>query len=200
MEDQLPPRPEFSSAEALRIAEAHFGISATRALPLPSDRDQNFALLDEGSRRKYVLKLAHLGEDPQVLDLQNRMLEHLTRGGFPLSNVLFAKNREEVVGVPGEAGSIFLTRLLSWLPGIPLYQVRPKSPTLLQSLGAFLGGMDRALEDFSHPAQDRELKWDLKQAADGGPDPPRAGGIRRAPEPPGACLEAFPGAVGSPGL
>ena len=59
---------------------------------------------------------------------------------------------------------IYRTRLLTWVPGTQLCQVRPQSPELLQSLGSFLGGMDRALEDFSHPAQDRELKWDLRRA------------------------------------
>jgi 4-aminobutyrate aminotransferase-like enzyme len=36
---------------------------------------------------------------------------------------------------------------------------------LLRSLGEFLGEMDAALEDFSHPATHREWKWDLARAA-----------------------------------
>ena len=96
--------------------------------------------------------------------LNTRMLEHLARAGFPLAKVLFATDGSEFVEVPGPDGKIFLARLLTWLPGKVLAEVNPQTPGLFQSLGAFLGGMDRALEDFSHPAQDRELKWDLKGA------------------------------------
>ncbi|MFH1764385.1 MAG: aminotransferase class III-fold pyridoxal phosphate-dependent enzyme [Gemmatimonadota bacterium] len=164
MQNDSKTRPDFSPDQALRIAESHFGVSATKAGSLPSDRDQNFVLTDEETGRKFVLKLSQTEENPQVLDLQNRMLEHLARAGFPLSKLLFAKDGKEVVAVTGEDGSVFLTRLLTWVPGVQLRQVNPQRPALLQSLGAFLGGMGRALEDFSHPAQDRELKWDLKRA------------------------------------
>ncbi len=164
MENVSKTRPDFSPDQALRIAETHFGVSASEAGPLPSDRDQNFVITDEETGRKCVLKLSQAEEDPQVLDLQNRMLEHLARAGFPLSKLLFAKDGREVVAVTGADGSVFLARLLTWVPGIQLCQVNPRRPALLHNLGTFLGGMDRALEDFSHPAQDRELKWDLKRA------------------------------------
>jgi 4-aminobutyrate aminotransferase-like enzyme len=37
---------------------------------------------------------------------------------------------------------------------------------LLKSLGRFLGDIDRALEDFDHPATRRDFHWDLKNASD----------------------------------
>ncbi len=164
MTDESYIRPAISPEDALGIARTRFDVRADRAEPLPSDRDQNILLTEEASGRRYVLKLAHAGEDRGILDLQNRMLEHLARGGFSLSKVLFATDGEEMVEVPGPDGSVFLARLLTWVPGTLLSSVRPPTPELFRNLGAFLGGMDRALEDFSHPAQDRELKWDLKGA------------------------------------
>ena len=101
MENDPKTRPDFSPDQALQIAESHFGVSATKAGPLPSDRDQNFVLTDEATGRRYVLKLSQTEEDPQVLDFQNRMLEHLARAGFPLSKVLFATDGREVVTVTG---------------------------------------------------------------------------------------------------
>lgn len=157
-------RPHFSPAQAIRITEEHFGVTAAAARSLPSDRDQNFLLREEESGRKYVLKLSKSDEDPEVLDFQNRMLEHLARAGFELSRVFPSKDRREVVAIPGPGEDVYLTRLLSWVPGTQLSLVRPQRPLLLESLGTFLGGMDRALEDFTHPAQNRELKWDLKHA------------------------------------
>ncbi len=164
MAKESTTRPTFSPDEALEIVREEFGITAAAADPLTSDRDQNFLVRDPGAGRQFVLKVSHSREDPQVLDLQNKMLGHLTRSGFPLSNVLRSKDGREMVAVPGPEGAVFRTRLLTWVPGTQLYRVKPQHPDLLQSLGSFLGGMDLALEDFSHPAQDRELKWDLRRA------------------------------------
>jgi 4-aminobutyrate aminotransferase-like enzyme/Ser/Thr protein kinase RdoA (MazF antagonist)/murein DD-endopeptidase MepM/ murein hydrolase activator NlpD len=162
VDDPLRLRPTLSAAHALAMAERHFPLAFSLAEPLPSDRDQNFLLTAKESGRRYVLKLAHAGEDPGIIDFQNRILEHLGRAGFPISKVLFSMDGREVVEARGEGDVTYLTRLLTWLPGEVLAGVNPQLPPLLRSLGAFLGSMDRALEDFSHPAQDRELKWDLK--------------------------------------
>ena len=157
-------RPGLNPDEALRLAREGFGVSASRAEPLPSDRDQNFLLEEKESGRRFVLKLGHAGEDPRVLDFQNRILEHLGRAGFSLSKVLHSTDGEELVEVPGPDHAVFRARLLSWVPGVVFHTVHPTVPEIFRSLGTFLGGMDRVLEDFSHPVMDRELKWDLKQA------------------------------------
>jgi Ser/Thr protein kinase RdoA (MazF antagonist) len=164
MERQDPIRPDLSADEALRLTRDHFGLSLSDPAPLPSDRDQNFCLLDRDTGRRFVLKISHSQEDPEVLDFQNRILEHLGRSGFPSSKVLFTTSGEEAASVTSGTGVTFLARLLTWIPGSPLFQIHPQGPSLLRRLGSFLGGMDRALEDFSHPAQDRELKWDLRHA------------------------------------
>jgi 4-aminobutyrate aminotransferase-like enzyme/Ser/Thr protein kinase RdoA (MazF antagonist) len=161
-DDTLRYRPTLTPDDALAMAERHFSLAFSLAEPLPSDRDQNFLLTTEDSGRRCVLKLAHAGEDRGILDFQNRILEHLGRAGFPVSKVLFSRDGREVVETPGENGVTHFTRLLTWLPGKVLSGVNPQLPPLLRSLGAYLGSMDRALEDFSHPAQDRELKWDLR--------------------------------------
>jgi 4-aminobutyrate aminotransferase-like enzyme/Ser/Thr protein kinase RdoA (MazF antagonist)/murein DD-endopeptidase MepM/ murein hydrolase activator NlpD len=161
-DNPLGLRPALAAGVALAMAERQFSLAFSTAEPLPSDRDQNFLLTARDSGRRYVLKLAHAGEDPRILDFQNRILEHLGRAGFPLSKVLFSRDGREVVETPGEDDVTYLTRLLTWLPGELLSGVNPQLPPLLHSLGAFLGSMDRALEDFTHPAQGRELKWDLK--------------------------------------
>jgi 4-aminobutyrate aminotransferase-like enzyme/Ser/Thr protein kinase RdoA (MazF antagonist)/sugar phosphate permease len=166
MVDPNPTRPRFSSEAAIQIARDHFALAVSGAESLPSDRDQNFLLTEAGPGRCFVLKIAHSGEDHGALDFQNRILEHLTRAAFPLSNVLRSVDGDEIIEVddPKRKGDTFLTRLLTWIPGTLLSQVNPQSPRLFDSLGAFLGAMDRTLEDFSHPAQDRELKWDLKRS------------------------------------
>ena len=57
------------------------------------------------------------------------------------------------------AGSF--VRLVSYLPG-DLCAKEPQPPALLQAIGSFLGRVDRALLDFSHPSADRpDFKWNL---------------------------------------
>ena len=164
MVHELQVRPSFSPEEAVRIASHHFALAVSGAEGLPSDRDQNFLLHEEGSGRKYVLKFARSGEERETLDFQNRMLEHLARGGFTLSKVIHDAKGNEIVEIPGPRGRTFFTRVLTWVPGKLLWQVNPQSPDLFRSLGSYMGGMDKALEGFSHPAQSRDLHWDLRAA------------------------------------
>ena len=48
-------------------------------------------------------------------------------------------------------------RLLTYLPGVPLADVKPHTADLLAQIGRFLAQMDRSLLDFSHPAMRRDL-------------------------------------------
>ncbi|HET9982608.1 MAG TPA: aminotransferase class III-fold pyridoxal phosphate-dependent enzyme [Longimicrobiales bacterium] len=57
-------------------------------------------------------------------------------------------------------------RLLDFLPGIPLAELRPHAPALLEDVGRMLGVLDRALAGFDHPAAHRELHWDLCRGSD----------------------------------
>ena len=77
-------QPNFGPDEAEAIALRRFGALGT-ARPLPSERDQNFLLrLADGSR--VVLKIAHAGEDRDVLELQTLALRQLAE--LPLDTLL----------------------------------------------------------------------------------------------------------------
>jgi Ser/Thr protein kinase RdoA (MazF antagonist) len=53
---------------------------------------------------------------------------------------------------------------MTWLEGELWVDVTPHSSALLGSLGATVAELDRALQDFSHPAMHRQLHWDLRRA------------------------------------
>src|SRR5690348_1233514 len=67
--------PRLTREAVERLALELYGIDCS-AEPLPSERDQNF-LLRDSSGAQFVLKIANSQEDPAILDLQNRALEHL---------------------------------------------------------------------------------------------------------------------------
>jgi 4-aminobutyrate aminotransferase-like enzyme/Ser/Thr protein kinase RdoA (MazF antagonist) len=161
--------PRFSEEDAIRIANDRFGLDVTARL-LPSERDQNF-LLNDSTGKSYVLKLANSTERMEVLDFQNQAMMHILdkRDIFDRSLsvapiVCPTKKGAQITSTEGLDGSTHFVRLLTYLPGKPLAQVRPHDPHLLTSLGCFLGNVDRALQDFDHPAARRDFHWDLKNA------------------------------------
>jgi 4-aminobutyrate aminotransferase-like enzyme/Ser/Thr protein kinase RdoA (MazF antagonist) len=156
--------PRFDVAGAAALARDLFGLDAA-ARPLPSERDQNFHLVDR-SGREFVLKIANAAEDPAILDFQNRAIAHLAAAGTTLSlPELVAANDGRVMSqAAGPDGRTHVVRLLTWVPGVELARVRPRNEPLLRSLGRRLADMDRALEGFAHPSMDRAIRWDLARA------------------------------------
>ena len=157
-------QPNFGPDEAETIALRRFGALGT-ARPLPSERDQNFQLrLADGSR--VVLKIANAGEDRDVLELQTLALRQLADRvpGLALPRVCTAVDGAEIVEIPGVDGACHFARLLTWVPGMLLADVRPHMPELLESLGQVIAQIDTGLEGLDHPAARRELKWDLARA------------------------------------
>lgn len=157
-------QPTLTPAEAEEIALRRFG-RAGAVRPLPSERDQNF-LVRFGDGKRAVLKIAHAGEERGVLELQTLALRRLAERapGIALPRVLLTADGADIAEVVGTDGETHLVRLLSWVPGSVLAQVRPHTPELLESLGRLIAQLDTGLEGLDHPAAHRELKWDLARA------------------------------------
>src|SRR5689334_17226360 len=143
---------------AQAIAEKYFGIQAS-ASELPSERDRNFLLVARGGE-KFVLKVANVREEREVLEAQDAMMKHLAGRVSFCPRVLLSSLGEEIVVVEG-----FFVRVLSYLPGKPLATVGSQTPELLRDLGRKLGRLSRALVGFDHRAAHREFYWDLAQGA-----------------------------------
>ncbi len=157
-------RPTLTQTEAVQLTRRLYHLTAS-ARELPSDRDQNF-LLTAASGKRFVLKISHAAEQRAILDFQNRAMAHLTARlsatAFP--RVIPTVTGEEIFSLQHKEQRR-LVRLLSYLPGLPLAKVKPHSAELLRELGTFLGRMDTALVNFTHPAMRRTLQWDLQHAA-----------------------------------
>jgi 4-aminobutyrate aminotransferase-like enzyme/Ser/Thr protein kinase RdoA (MazF antagonist) len=157
-----PPR--FSEPAAVALARDLWGLVG-RLDPLPSERDQNFRLTT-GAGERFVLKISESAESRGVLECQNAMLARLVAAlpafGFPG----FVPDREgrAIAEAAGEDGRLHLVRLLRYVPGVPLAEVRRHPPAMLRDAGLLTGSMARALEGFEHPAAHRELRWDLRAA------------------------------------
>lgn len=172
----------ITEAEAAQFARELYGLDVA-AKSLPGEYDDNFHLTTientsaprprpdasqplppEGST--FVLKVMHPARERSFIDLQCQALQHLAQRApqLTLPRVCPARSGEAFTDVTPADGSPRLAWLLTYVPGKVLAEVRPHSPELLVSLGRFLGEMDAALADFSHPAAQRELKWDFARA------------------------------------
>jgi Ser/Thr protein kinase RdoA (MazF antagonist) len=117
---------------------------------LPSERDKNYLLTDD-SGQQFVFKIANASESRAFLEAQNAVLNYLSE------RVSFC---QRVVGEVSEFEG-HLARLVTYLPGVPLAEIKPHTLGLLQDLGQKIGQLSRALADFDHPAVHRDFHWDL---------------------------------------
>jgi 4-aminobutyrate aminotransferase-like enzyme/Ser/Thr protein kinase RdoA (MazF antagonist)/murein DD-endopeptidase MepM/ murein hydrolase activator NlpD len=145
--------PQFSVPQASEIASTLYGITEF-IRELPSERDQNL-LFRRNDGREFILKIANRDEQRATLDLQNQAMAHVGGAGA----VVPTKTGEQITTVDGH-----LIRLVSYISGVPLAEFRPHSTALLNELGRMLGRTDRKLASFEHPAAQRELYWDIRNA------------------------------------
>lgn len=159
------PAPQLSPAEAAQLADRHFGVSGT-VVPLDSERDQNFKLnCHDGSC--WTLKIVNASEPRGESAFQAALLEHLERAnpGLAVPHVRKTLEQAPLAFAGASNGEIHGVRLVSWLPGEPLARV-DRTPALLESLGAALGRLDRALQGFIHPGALRTFDWDIRSAGE----------------------------------
>jgi Ser/Thr protein kinase RdoA (MazF antagonist) len=150
----LSHTPAFDLESATRIAEKLFGLRV-RARALPSERDQNFLLVDDAGER-FVLKIANALESRELLEAQNAVLDRVGRRVSFCPRVVPNRDGELI----GDAAGHYV-RLVTYLPGVPLAQVTTHSSELLHDLGRKLGQLDHSLAGFDHPAVHRDFHWDL---------------------------------------
>lgn len=156
--------PAFTLQQSVEIARDYYDLKVTAAA-LVSERDQNFRLTAENSKR-YVLKIANTLEDPVVTDFQIQALLHIQAKDDALiitPTVLPTTSGEYSLVLEAE-GRSHVVRLVSHLEGKPLGAVEVDA-SLARDLGRYLARLGRALSDFSHPGADHSLLWDIKQAA-----------------------------------
>lgn len=161
---RFPLPPAFSTFEVERLAFDLYGINMT-AEPMHSYMDQNFVLSDEDGR-KFVFKIANATGSWDTLDAQNRMTEYLFKKGWSYQCPMALRTQTglEIAQVIGADRKSYFVRLLPFIPGDFLVDVKPHSDGLLFELGRFVGAMDRALAGFNHLGAHRFLPWDLNQA------------------------------------
>ncbi len=153
-----------TAAEAEDLVRQVFGVQG-HARPLPGERDDNFRIIPD-SAGDYILKIAHPEELQVTLEGQNSAMKAIGRAclDFQVPDVLAPAGDKEVV-VAELRGQRRLIRLLSFVPGVPLTEVKTRDAALLNDIGRTFGKIDKTLSTFRHPGTRRELCWDLRHAS-----------------------------------
>ena len=155
-------RPRFSLDDVKFFAEDLYGIKAT-VRQLDGEIDQNCKLWDE-TGRQYVLKIANRDEKFEILDLQNKAMEHIGSwlNDYKFPEVIATKSGEQIATVTDKDDNSYWVRVLTFLDGKFVAELDDYPPKLLHQFGHFLGKMDEAFEHFYRPAANRYKAWDLK--------------------------------------
>jgi hydroxylysine kinase len=152
-----------SDAQIGALLQEHFGLSG-RLERLGGERDLNCrVVLADGSSR--LLKLSHPLEDPQVVDFHNQAMLRIKQHDpdLPVQRVHRSLAGDYATWVELDEQRM-LVRLLSFVDGVPLYQVDRPSEAFRHTLGQSLARFDRALQGFEHPAAGHTLLWDMQHA------------------------------------
>ncbi len=174
---QAPP-PRFEDAAAVGIGRETYGIDATGARNLGSERDQTFMLLDASASPLAVLKVSNPAEDPDTLDMEALAAFHV-HSVAPELNVAQPRSApgsrdsaEASAGERARASRIALThddqtywvRAYDVLPGRARLDPRTLSDQALIAWGETTANLGLALRAFMHPRALRTMPWDVQHA------------------------------------
>lgn len=156
--------PNVSPQEAISLLSEHYGISA-QVKEVACERDQNFYVLTNDGR-EYVLKISNPEEPFVTTDFQTQGILWIDQAdpSLPVPKLVSTLDGESLTKVYLSDGRECYIRVLTWLPGEPLYKV-PVTQEVERSLGSMLARLGRALEGFEHPGSQVDLLWDVRHTA-----------------------------------
>ncbi|MDH4034367.1 MAG: phosphotransferase, partial [candidate division Zixibacteria bacterium] len=134
-----PRRPQFDSEAAEKLLSELYGLSGV-VEELPSERDRNYRITTQ-TGVGYVLKIANVNEAGTNLEFQNEMLDRIAKSDissyFP--TVVHSQSGQMMQTTEGRDQEQHWVRLLTFLDGQPLSQIKNRAPELISSVGDLLG-------------------------------------------------------------
>jgi Ser/Thr protein kinase RdoA (MazF antagonist) len=151
--------------DALRVALHEYGLDGPLER-LGGERDDNF-LLGPIRGTRWLLKIAHPGEDIEVTNLQSSVLLFLEVHAPQIRVQRIVRSRRGDVDVVVRDGPLRgrSVRVTTFLEGALMRAAQP-SRELRRDVGVNAAQLGQALSSFDHPATRRHLLWDIQRAAD----------------------------------
>ncbi len=152
-----------STSTARQVLNDLYAIDADLT-PLYGELDDNFLAVPKGGEKR-ILKIMHVGCDPQRVDLQYQAMAHLAESANELNlpRVIPAIDGNAYTEV--DLGGVRrLIWSLTYCPGTLLTDVT-HTHELMRSFGRTMALLDLGLKSFTHPAMRQLNKWELTRAA-----------------------------------
>lgn len=149
------PFERMTQGGASALVREHYGFEPLALESLETERDDTFRVT--AAEGDFVLKIAHPGDDPELIAMQSAAMAHVASHGLPVQRVLTSLRGERQPIVGGR-----VTRLLTWIDGELLLFAEPSGDEL-RVCGATLARLASALRDFDPPAAHRTFAWDLQR-------------------------------------
>ena len=155
------PSPQISAEQALVLLRSNYGLSGDLR-PLGSHQDLNYRV--DSERGRFVLKICHGDYAIEELQAQHAALKALAgHGAVKVPAVIAASNGQDLLTLE-VAGQTVHVRLLEYIDGQSLTQLKHLTPDLVTGLGRLCAQMNLALAAFDHPGLERTLQWDARHA------------------------------------
>lgn len=157
----------FSEETIQGLVKEHYGLNVT-VKALNGYDELNFLLSNE-KNEKYILKVSNESHPFPFLEAQINIIQHLKKSNISDCFQHFSINKqgEELTKIIRDSKTYYI-RILNFLEGTFWVDAIEKTSELHHNLGSFLGSMDHALQDFSHPAMHRSYTWDISRASEAG--------------------------------
>ena len=157
----------LSELEISAVLREHFGIVVRSQQPLPGEVDQNVAVTGQDGVR-VVLKASRAATSGAQAAWQSRILLHLEQAApglaVPVPRLLRTGRGADHVRVR-DGDDAVLVRVLSWLDGVMLADLRRHSVGLLHGVGEAAAALVTALDGLPAPEGVAATHhWDLLQA------------------------------------
>ncbi|GAA0439192.1 hypothetical protein Acor_68790 [Acrocarpospora corrugata] len=152
-------RPAVSLDQVRVVAAKLFGVEGPIE-ELGSNQDRNY-LVDS----RFLLKVANPVFSDLELDAQDRALLRLAEAvpEMRVPQPQLSRDGEYVARFDAD-GVELRARLLTFVPGFPLFDSRHLAPVVVGRLGELAGRVVAGLADFQHPGLERLSQWDLRNA------------------------------------
>ncbi len=149
---------------ANEVAIYFYNLQVHSIKKLAGEVDLNF-LVEDTSKNQFLLKIAPLDQDVELLNLQTAILNHLQQKTpcIDLPKIYPNKSGQYITELKTDNGSKRFARLISWIDGKMYAETSPHTPALLFKLGKASGHLHQLLSDFDHPAAHRNYKWNVSE-------------------------------------
>jgi 4-aminobutyrate aminotransferase-like enzyme/Ser/Thr protein kinase RdoA (MazF antagonist) len=166
------PRPDFGAVEAAELGRRAFGVEATGATDLGSERDQTLMLTGEGDAPLAIMKVSNGAEVEAALDMEALAALHARRvdPDLPVALPWLAPGADPTEGAAAYRVRLdvddtsHLIRMYDVLPGRSRFEGTDLDDAACTAWGETTARLGRALRGFTHPNADRTMLWDIQHA------------------------------------